>query len=154
MDLTSWLAEYAKGKILDIGSGANSYIPVDTAADISAKALAENREAKKKVKIRPLDKMTAKSWPFSPLSFDTIMLNSVLSYVKNRARLLRFLHSTLKPGGLLLITNAPIQPHHPAMFFVKQEVKAGGLARELKKAGFEVKDESAGQLTRLIALRA
>ncbi|MCL6088622.1 MAG: class I SAM-dependent methyltransferase, partial [Candidatus Marsarchaeota archaeon] len=110
--------------------------------------------AKRKIKIRPLDKLASSTWPFPPGSFDTIMLNSVLSYVKNRARLMRLIHSTIAPGGSLLITSAPIQPHHPAFFFVVSEVKAGELARELKKAGFEAKDESTGLLVRIIARRA
>ena len=136
-----------------MGAGAHSYIEVDSAADISRAALEQNKNAKRKIVIRQLDELTPSAWPFSPRSFDTIMLNSVLSYVKNRARLLRLVHSALKPGGALLITNAPIQPHHPAFFFVVSEPAARQLVRELKKAGFEAKDESSGLLVRIIARR-
>ncbi len=146
LDIANWLAENSKGKILDIGAGAHSYIPVDTAADISKTALAENKNAKRKIVINPLDEMTANNWPFARHSFDTVMLNSILSYVKNHKRLLALIRSTLRNGGVLLITNAPILPHHPAAFFVKKEVSAKSLARSLHQAGFEFENHSRGEI--------
>lgn len=146
LEIGEWLAHNAKGKILDIGAGAHSYILVDTAADISRAALKQNKNAKKKIVIRPLDKLTPSTWPFPPASFDTIMLNSALSYVKNHARLLGLIRSTLKPGGVLLITNAPILPHHPAAFFIENEVTAKKLASDLKAAGYSAENRSAGSI--------
>ena len=141
-DIGPWLAANARGRILDLGAGAHSYILVDAAADISRKSLAENKNAKKKIKIRPLDELTSSTWPFRRHSFDTIMLNSILSYTKNHARLFELCHATLGPEGILLITNAPILPHHPAAFFVEKEVTAKTHAYALKLAGFEFENQS------------
>ncbi len=146
LDVGGWLAENARGKILDLGAGSHSYLMVDTAADISKAALAQNALAARKKVIPPLDSLSKKNWPFARNSFDTVMLNSVLSYVKNTKRLFTLIHSTLKQNGVLLITNAPVLPHHPASFFIEREVDAAGLAKELKRAGFGVENHSTGSL--------
>jgi hypothetical protein len=151
MQVLGWLGANAHGKILDLGAGAHSYIKVDVAADISLKALKKNKFAKKKIKILPLDELNRSSWPFGKHSFDTIMLNSVLSYVKNRVRLFRLCRSTLKDGGILLITNSSVHPHHPASFFIISQPSASQLAKELKMAGFCVLDNSAEGIAMLAA---
>ena len=51
-------------RILDLGAGAHSYMPVDTAADSSKKALAENKQAKNKVVVE-LDAAGFFAWPFT-----------------------------------------------------------------------------------------
>ncbi len=152
LDVADWLAARARGKILDLGAGAFSYIPVRTAADISKKALAKNKMAKKKVLIKSLDAPASlRCFPLS--SFDTVMLNSVLSYLpaKSRRPLFHSIHRLLSDGGVLLITNAPILPHHPASIFIKSELDAKPLARELRLCGFEVEDDSSGSLICLLA---
>ena len=53
---------------------------------------------------------------------------------------------TLKEEGVLLISNAPILPHHPAAYFIKSDVSAKSLIRELNAAGFEVENHSRGNL--------
>ncbi|VVB57714.1 Methyltransferase domain protein [uncultured archaeon] len=151
MRIELWLMEHAKGRSLDLGAGGHSYLMVDVAADVSEKALEKNTLAKKKVVIRPLDAMGSKKWPFPKHAFDTIMLNSVLAYVKDWPRLFKLIRSSLRPGGVLLITNAPVLAHHPASFFMRHEVEARGVARELQKAGFVVRDETEGRLIRLVA---
>lgn len=149
LHISPWLKKHARGKILDIGSGSHSYINADVAADISRDALAKNTFAKKKV-------VLAKKYsrlPFPPATFGTVMLNSVLAYVKNDVKMLAECKRVLAPGGVLLISNAPVADHHPAKYFQIREVDADGLSRTLAKLGFEVLDESIGKEMRL-AFRA
>ena len=151
MPIEFWLAAHARGHSLDLGAGGHSYLLVDVAADVSKKALEKNTLCKKKVVIKSLDGMGARAWPFKARSFDTIMLNSVMSYVKNWPGLLRSIRSTLKEDGVLLITNAPVLALHPASFFMKNNADAKSIIRALKRAGFVVKDESEAMQVRLLA---
>ena len=149
LDVGGWLAENAHGRILDLGAGSNSYIRVDMATDISSCALEKNKSARRKKTIPPLDEHSEKNWPFAKNSFDTVMLNSVLSYVKSRTRLFSLIRRALRPDGVLLITNAPVLPHHPASFFIEREPDAATLMRELQTAGFMTEDHSMGHILRL-----
>ena len=146
LDVGGWLAENARGKILDLGAGSHSYLMVDTAADISKAALAHNPMAAKRKVIPLLDELSVLNWPFAKNSFDTVMLNSILSYVKNRTRLFSLIRRTLRADGVLLITNAPVLPHHPASFFIESEADAATLMRELKTAGFDAENDSRGDI--------
>lgn len=150
LEVADWLRAHAHGRILDLGSGAHSYIPVDTAADCSKIALAKNRGAKKKV-VADLDSSFTHLLPHHP--FDTIMLNSILAYTRSPPALLRNCRQLIKDDGVLLITNAPVQPHHPASVFVRREVNARALKRWLNQAGWKVKeDDSTGEFIRLMAM--
>lgn len=146
MAISGWLSKHAKGKILDVGAGAHSYIPVHTACDISSRALAKNRFAKHKKAIKP----DARRLPFASLSFDTIMLNSVLAYVDDWHALFSKCRRILKAGGILLITNAPINEYHPAKYFEVSDVRANRLRRILSSSGFAVLDKSAENKTLFI----
>ncbi len=152
LNVADWLAFHSHGKILDLGAGSFSYIPVHTAADISKIALAKNKTAKKKIVITPLGH-PASLRAFSPASFDSVTLNSILSYLPEKSHRPLFLsiRRILREGGTLLITNAPIQSHHPAMVFVKSQVDAKGLAKTLRACGFEVEDESSGPIIQICA---
>lgn len=153
LPLADWLASQAKGKILDLGSGAHSYIKVDAAADSSSAALRKNKNAKKKIKLN----LSSARWPLTTSSFDTVLLNSVLSYLpkKELPRLFIQIRRILSPSGLLLITNAPVSPVHPARYFQKQEVRASDVKMALKKAGFHpVVDDSRGGVLMIRAARS
>jgi SAM-dependent methyltransferase len=151
LEVVDWLQKNAKGKILDLGAGAHSYIPVEVAVDGSEKALIQNRWAKRRA-VADLD--ATGPWPsaLGLASFDTILLNSILAYVRSPANILRQCKRFIEPKGRLLITNAPVQAHHPASVFVRREVDVRALKKWLGDAGWQVKaDDSIGPLVRLVA---
>ncbi|MFH1095630.1 MAG: class I SAM-dependent methyltransferase [Candidatus Micrarchaeota archaeon] len=152
LDVADWLSSCARGKILDLGAGSYSYIPVHVAADISKKSLSENKMARNKIQIKSLAEPSSLR-RFPPASFDTVMLNSVLSYLprKSRRPLFHSIRSILGGGGTLLITNAPVLPHHPARIFTKSEVDTKMVSNQLRACGFEVEDDSEGTLIRISA---
>ena len=149
LDVVDWLCAHAKERILDLGSGAHSYLMVDTAVDGSKIALARNEWAKKRV-AADLDGDFTRRVPSR--SFDTILLNSILAYVRSPQTLLRKCGKLLRGDGLLLITNSPVQKHHPARIFVKREVETKELKTWLKSAGFDVvADDSTHSQVRIAA---
>jgi len=149
LEVVDWLCAHARGKILDLGAGSHSYLMVDTAVDGSKIALARNEWAKKRV-VADLDGDFTRRVPSR--SFDTILLNSILAYVRSPQMLLRKCGKLFTEDGLLLITNAPVQVHHPARIFVKREVKENELKAWLQSAGFiVVADDSSGSQVRIAA---
>lgn len=139
LDVAAWLKKHANGKTLDIGAGAHSYIMVDCAIDSSAKALAKNRNAKRKI---VFDMNKKARLPFATNSFGTIMLNSSLAYCSKPRKLLAECRRLLVPGGTLLITNAPVNDYHPAKYFQKKEISAPLLADWLGAEKLDFKNES------------
>jgi hypothetical protein len=150
LDIANWLSTRAKGKILDIGGGSHSYIPVEFAIDASSTSLAKNKNAKHKM-VFDINKKAR--LPFESDSFDTIMLNSILAYASNPHKLLAECRRVLRPGGILLITNAPIYPHHPAKYFEKTEISDKALSLWLGTSKFDLKNESIHGTIQIAALK-
>ncbi len=151
MEIAGWLGKHAKGKLLDIGAGEYSYIPVDVALDASSAALRKNKNAKIKI---AFDLNKKSRLPFASNSFGTVMLNSILAYSAKPQALLGECKRILKPNGLLLITNALVNDYHPAKYFERNKISKRNLAILLKGVGFEYGDDSIRGIILVPARRA
>lgn len=67
---------------------------------------------------------------FPPESFDVIFLCAVLGEIPDREAALRQCHTTLKPGGLLSITEILPDPHYQSRATVRRLAEAAGFRFE------------------------
>jgi ubiquinone/menaquinone biosynthesis C-methylase UbiE len=98
--ISSMLREICKEKVLDIGSGAYSYIP-SVAMDCSQKMLDFNENAVERV-LGNLEH----ELPFNDGSFDYVTAIFVLNYVKNIRLLLTEVKRVLKDKGKFVVVLA------------------------------------------------
>ena len=98
--ITRKLKEICKGKVLDLGAGAYSYIP-SIAIDYSQKMLDFNENAIEKV-LGDLEKKL----PFDNSSFDYVTAIFVLNYVKNVKLLLQEIKRVLRNEGIFVVVLA------------------------------------------------
>jgi SAM-dependent methyltransferase len=87
-----------KGKNLDLGCGAYSYVKGSTGFDFSEKMLQFNDNCQKKV-IGNLENYL----PFPSSSFDSITAVFILNYIKNWQQLIKEAKRVIKPGGFMVI---------------------------------------------------
>lgn len=87
----------AKGKNLDLGCGAYSYIP-SIGFDISPQMLKLNDRCTRKVQGDIEEKL-----PFKDKSFDSVTALFVLNYVQNYSQLLQEIKRILKPKGIFVM---------------------------------------------------
>jgi phosphatidylethanolamine/phosphatidyl-N-methylethanolamine N-methyltransferase len=96
------------GKLLEIGVGDGSHLPLYTAHEITAIDISEamlNKAQHYKGENTSLLLMNGEELLFSEASFDYVVICHVLAVTKNADRLLEQVYKVLKPGGKLYILN-------------------------------------------------
>jgi phosphatidylethanolamine/phosphatidyl-N-methylethanolamine N-methyltransferase len=98
----------APGKLLEIGIGNGSHLPLYgthqiTGIDISEAML--NKAQRFKNEHTKLFLMNGENLLFPEVSFDYVVISHVLAVTKNPDQLLKQIYKVLKPGGKLFILN-------------------------------------------------
>ena len=96
------------GKLLEIGIGNGSHLPLYISHQITGIDISENMLSKarryKKNNIE-LVLMNGENMMFPEASFDYVVMSHVLAVTKNPDQLLQQVYNVLKPGGKLFILN-------------------------------------------------
>lgn len=110
--MKSKLGQISGGKILDVGTGDGSFIPVFTETfkeyteiigiDNSEKAINTAEKTFKNDNIKFI-KMDAEKMDFRDNSFDTVCISNTLHHLPNMNQVLKEMVRVLKPGGLFII---------------------------------------------------
>lgn len=96
------------GKLLEIGVGNGSHLPLYTAHQITGIDISESMLAKAKRFRNPnvtLLLMNGENLSFPEACFDYVVMSHVLAVTNNPDRLLEQVYKVLKPGGKLFILN-------------------------------------------------
>lgn len=96
------------GKLLEIGVGDGSHLPLYKAHQITAIDISEamlNKARRYKGEKTRLLLMNGENLSFSEASFDYVVICHVLAVTKNTDQLLEQVYRVLKPGGKLYILN-------------------------------------------------
>lgn len=96
------------GKLLEIGIGNGSHIPLYTTHQIMGIDISEamlNKAKRFKGNHIQLQLMNGEHLSFAEASFDYVVMSHVLAVTKNPDQLLGQVHKVLKPGGKLFILN-------------------------------------------------
>ncbi|AXY75354.1 class I SAM-dependent methyltransferase [Paraflavitalea soli] len=96
------------GRLLEIGIGNGSHIPLYAAHQIMGIDISEamlNKAKRHAGKHIELQLMNGEALSFAEASFDYVVLSHVLAVTKDPDQLLGQVHKVLKPGGQLFILN-------------------------------------------------
>ncbi len=96
------------GKLLEIGVGNGSHLPLYSSHQITGIDISEamlSKAQRFKDNNIGLHLMDGENLLFSEASFDYVVISHVLAVTKNPDRLLEQVYSVLKPGGKLFILN-------------------------------------------------
>jgi ubiquinone/menaquinone biosynthesis C-methylase UbiE len=132
--VTRALADYASGRLLDVGCGAQPYRTEQ--AEHAARCLGLEADRSRYVETPPTVWGSALDLPFGERTFDTVFSSQVLEHVPEPARMLREMARVLRPGGCLIVTAPHIWGLHeePHDYF---RFTRFGLAHLARGAGTE-----------------
>lgn len=130
-----WVAEIARGRVLDIGC-AGGWARHTVSAQCDYVGLDYPLTAQGIYGTRPDVFADGASLPFHEDSFDTILLLEVLEHVAEPERVLSEIARVLKSGGILLLSMPFLYPLHDAPHDY-QRYTAPGLKHAVARAGLD-----------------